>query len=372
MSVLNFSRFSCKGTPYSIGYALGDLLERSPELQEINIEQEEIDASALSKTTALLKEFCPNVIEEAYGLSEKLQIPVGRLTIFSDKLVSVGACSQMAFLPSITNNGHILVGRSYEYAPGDEKNLMNIKTDNYPAHIGFSLFLFGRFDGINEYGLTVTMSSCEFGQPSYGEGLWFPLVLRTLLDRCSNVEEAIYLLKQMPVRCCSNILIADRYGNASLAEIICYGDERRISFRTSDEFLISTNHYVNNDMLKYDNHHGYHSEIRYKAIEKMIKREKGNISESHIKALLSEKIPLGVCCPYYNDGLGTLHSMYFDVTDCTAELCFGSPDMHPFETISFDEANGMSLFPVDYINESPDDPADFWRTLPPGGTEQQL
>jgi predicted choloylglycine hydrolase len=277
MQTLKYSRFSKKGTSYEIGYELGELLEQSPDLQ-FNISNEEPDATVLARKTALLKEHCPNVLEEANGLIERLKIPAGRLILFNDRAISAGACSQMAFLPSITANGHLLVGRSYEFNPGDEKNFMNIKTDNFPAHIGFSLFLFGRFDGINEHGRAVTMSSCEFNQPSYGEGLWFPLILRILLDRCSKVDEALYLLKQLPVCCCSNILIADRDGKAAIAEIICYGDERKISVRTGEEFLMATNHYVNADMKKYDKNHGNHSEMRYKANEKMALREKGSSS----------------------------------------------------------------------------------------------
>ena len=363
---LNFSKISCKGTSYEIGSMLGELLEQNPELRKINIETTEngVDSETLKKKLILLKEFCPNVIEEANAVSDRIKIPISRLAVFNDSSLSSGACSQMAALPSITKNGHLLIGRSYEFVHDDEKNLVVIDADNYPAHIGFSLFLFGRFDGINEHGLTVTMSSCEFGQPSYGEGLWFPLVLRAILDNCTKVDEAVYLLKQMPVRCCANILIADRYGDAVLAEIICYGDNRKISLRRSDEYLISTNHYVNYDMLKYDNNHGKHSEMRYQAIEKLLRKEKGEISESHIKSLLSKKIPNDVCCSYYEDGLGTLHSMLFDLTDCTVDICFGSPNLHMFERVSFNEPVGISLFNVPYKNEFPQNPNDFWQTLP--------
>jgi hypothetical protein len=55
--------------------------------------------------------------------------------------------------------------------------------------------------------------------------------------------------------------------------------------------------------------------------------------------------------------------MYFDVTDLKVDVCFGSPDMHPFETVSFDEPAGITLFDVAYENEYPDNPQEFWRVV---------
>jgi len=369
-SKLNFSRIAFQGSPYDVGYTLGGLVEKSPQLKEINILDKEHETVKLNKKLEILREFCPNVIDEAKGLSDRLKIPVARLTAFCDDLFLTGACSQIAALPPITQNSHTLIGRSYEWTPDDEMNLMIIKEEGFPAQVGFSLFLFGRMDGMNELGLSVTMSSCEYGQPSYGEGIWFPLILRTILDNCSNTNDAVYLLKQMPVRCSANILIADKCGTATIAEIACYGNDRKISLRSDKKLLIATNHYINDDMLKYDNHHGIHSETRYKAIEHRMKKAAGNITDNTIKMLLSDKMPDGVCCPYYEDGLGTLRSMIFDVTNQTVNVCFGSPHENLFETISFNEPTGSLLFSVDYTNEYASDPNEFWKILPPGGVSR--
>lgn len=364
---LNFSKFSFRGSPYEIGYALGDLMLKNNQLREINVLPNELDSVKLKSKLDLIKQFCPNVIEEATGVTDKLKVQLGRLTIFNDDYLSIGACSQIAALPSITENGHLLVGRSYEWSPYDELNLIILKENNFPAQIGFSLFLFGRFDGINENGLTITMSSCEYGQPSFGYGIWFPLVLRIILDNCSTTDEAVYLLKQIPIRCSSNILIADQKGNAVIAEIACYGKDKKISFRRNEQLLISTNHYVNDDMICYDNHHGKHSEIRYKTIEHELTKSFGYVNECKIKELLSKKIPQGVCCHFYEDGLGTLRSLFFDVTDKRVDICFGSPNLYPFETVHFDNQTGFSLFSIEYINQYADNPNEFWQLLPKGG-----
>jgi len=80
------------------------------------------------------------------------------------------------------------------------------------------------------------MSSCEFKQKPTENGFWFLLVLRALLDNFKIVDEAVYLLKNIPIRSNINVLIADKTGNAAIAEIISIDDDKKISFRKSDEY----------------------------------------------------------------------------------------------------------------------------------------
>lgn len=74
-------------------------------------------------------------------------------------------------------------------------------------------------------------------------------------------------MKNMPIRSNVNLLIADTYGNATIAETACFGDDRKISFRNSEDFLVATNHYESNEMLPYDNNRRRHSVIRYNTIK---------------------------------------------------------------------------------------------------------
>lgn len=362
--ILEFSRIAAEGSAYAVGTALGDLAEKHEILRKIGIASEPAQLSSVKEKRRLIQEFSPEINDEIDGLADRLKVKPEELNVLSDGSFPYGACSHFCMLPSITENGHVLIGRSYEWEPYDELNLTVLRVDGLPAQIGFSLFLIGRMDGINEHGLSVTMSSCEFRQHSYGKGMWFPLIIRILLNRCETTEEAVYLFKQLPVCCSVNFLIADRFGNASVIETACYGEEKRSSIRRSDSFLVSANHFENKDMKEFDRHHGYHSELRQRAIERFIETERGTASLQTVKAVLSAKIPDGAACPFYLDGLGTLRSMAFDLTARKAAICFGSPLLHDWHDISFDEPAGCSIFGKSYENESAQDPRNFWRFLP--------
>jgi len=365
--VLEYAKFSLEGTHYDIGQSIGKVLSQYEMLCKINVLPECVEKQSVIYKRKLMDEFCPGIFDEAAGLSDALNIPVEKLTIMSDDFINTGACSQFAAMPAITHNGHILVGRSYEFSPMDEFCLCIVRAKGKPAHIGFSILLSGRFDGINEHGLVVAMSSCEFRQNPSGNGFWFPLVLRSLLDNCKNVDEAEYLLKKIPIKSNINLLLADKNGNAAVAEIASFGDDKKISIRKNDECLIAANHYVNDDMIKYDNNRGRHSVLRYRIIHEALAKERNSVSVDTVKKILEQKIPDGVFCPYYEDGLGTLHSMVFDVSQTQVEICLGTPQKNKWEQIKFDSPCEASKKQETVQNEYADNPQVFWSVLPPGG-----
>ena len=107
----------------------------------------------------------------------------------------------------MTASGHPMTARNYEF--NDEaEDFTVIKTciKGKYTHIGTSVLGIGRDDGINEMGLTVTLSSSGFPVGPLPEmrrpavtGLQFWAVVRTLLENCRDVKEALSMLKDMPV-----------------------------------------------------------------------------------------------------------------------------------------------------------------------------
>ena len=162
--VLDYARFTVEGNHYDIGQSIGRNLNQYKEWYNYTIMPECLDEKTIKQKKKLMDEFCPGIFEEISGLADSLNVPVGKIRILSDDCINVGACSQFAVMPNITENGQILLGRSYEYSADDELCLSVIRANGKPAHIGFSILIFGRFDGINEHGLTVSMSSCELNK----------------------------------------------------------------------------------------------------------------------------------------------------------------------------------------------------------------
>ena len=71
----------------------------------------------------------------------------------------------------------------------------------------------GVLDGINEDGLAVSLSFG--GRTEVGEGFGIPLVLRYVLEFASNVEQAVGMLKRVPIHMSYRSLL-DRAGQHAM------------------------------------------------------------------------------------------------------------------------------------------------------------
>jgi predicted choloylglycine hydrolase len=190
-----------------------------------------------------------------------------------------------------------------------------------------------------------------------------------LLDNCKSADDAKYLLKNVPIKSNVNILVADKNGCSFVAETVSTLENKKVSFRENDEFLISTNHYMNADMFEYDNHRKRHSVVRYKTIQKALTESKGAVTSETIKTILEQKIQNGVFCPYYKDYLGTLHTTIFNVSNTNVQVCLGTPESSKWQEISFNAPVEIASISETVHNEYADDPKTFWSVLPPGCME---
>jgi len=97
--------------------------------------------------------------------------------------------------------------------------------------------LWGVLDGMNEHGLAVSLA--YGGRNKHGNGFAITLVLRYILQTCCNTDEAIKVLKRVPVHMPYNITIIDRMGVYKTA-IICPGEDIQIT-----SLAFATNHQNN-------------------------------------------------------------------------------------------------------------------------------
>jgi predicted choloylglycine hydrolase len=70
--------------------------------------------------------------------------------------------------------------------------------------------LWGLLDGVNDAGLAVSLTFG--GRPQVGEGFGIPLVIRYVLQVCGTVEDAVRVLRRIPVHMSYNITALDRDG----------------------------------------------------------------------------------------------------------------------------------------------------------------
>ncbi|GKX66648.1 C45 family autoproteolytic acyltransferase/hydolase [Inconstantimicrobium mannanitabidum] len=339
------------GTSYEIGKMEGEFLKKYHQ-EQINMFvsgndwAKPVSKVKVNKAMEAFNKYCPYINEEIAGLAESLGVTAESIIHYAFSYVSKGNCSHFAVLPSKTLDEHLYVGRSYEWSTDDELRLMTTRGDGLNAHIGFSLLLLGRLDGINEHGLCVTMSNAIPCEQSEEEGLRFWMVIRILLDKCKTVEEAIALIIELPISSYCNLIISDKSNKVVLAEI-CNSTKvfKNIDENTEDAYVCSTNHYTLDGMESCIKNRMRQSVDRYNTIVRNLDI-KNNISKEEIKGILSKHMPEGVACHYYDYGLGTLWSMIYDVTMNKVEMCFGSPVVNKWYTLDLNSSDGMTEYNV--------------------------
>jgi predicted choloylglycine hydrolase len=359
-----------EGTTYEVGKLQGERMLLNPEAARFFTSpfpgRNPLTPQQAETTLKFFQKHCPGLDEEIHGFADALGVPPEQVVYYAFTYQSGGQCSHFAVLPSISADGHLRVGRSYEYNyDEDDMRLVTTRIQGQAAHIGFSEVLFGRADGINEHGLCATMSAGAPTAPTEPGGCMFWAVVRTVLDRCATVDEAIEVVQSIPISFNFNLILADRSGQAALVEIACsHRAVKRIQANSPEQKVIATNHYTLPEMKPYDLGRMWNSLLRYRAIRNRLEAMGNQVSSEGIRAILSDRIPQGVCCHHYTDYLGTLWSAVIDVTTGTLDICFGAPTHNPWHTFDLNSPVGVT----EYAVQLPDEQADpaFFRKLAPG------
>ncbi|MFB0522420.1 MAG: C45 family autoproteolytic acyltransferase/hydrolase, partial [Candidatus Bathyarchaeia archaeon] len=193
------------------------------------------------------EEHCPGLNEEMRGFADGMGVEISEVPFYGAAYHVPRNCSQVAVLSSATDDKHVYVGRSYEWTYTEEDlRLCTTRVKGKSRHIGFSIFLFGRADGLNEHGVSVTFTGGGiFGVPLKQQGFQNHLVIRSILDNCESVDDAIEFVKKTPISGFFNLLIADRSSNAALVEFADgIRDIKQLDGDSKDKCLFSTNHYT--------------------------------------------------------------------------------------------------------------------------------
>lgn len=349
-----------QGTNYEIGYKLGKIAQDIPQLKAAQTSGLMLNAQDAALARELFDRWCPGLNEEIRGFADALHADPMRVAFYAMTYLKPG-CSQMVILPGLTDNGHVLIARNYEFSHHFEDfTLARTNVNGKYSHIGTSVLQFGRDEGINEYGLGVTMSSCgqpvgapkEMRRPAL-KGLQFWSVIRALLENCKDVAEALAYLKGMPVAYNINLLLADRTGHAALVETLDGKMAvKEIGNGGNDGYLYATNHAVLDGLKQIEPLAMRNSVLRYKLIKKFIENANGLSTES-FKSLLLSKYPQGLCCHYYSKFFGTTKSIVMDLNEGRLELCWGGNADNGWLSFYTNRPMNESVQEIDIIQEKP-------------------
>lgn len=351
-----------QGTPYEAGYQLGKKLLTNEGLIRFMTSPfmggPELSKEQFEKVRQLFEEYSPGLNEEIRGFADAVGAECRQVVYnFVYLQLPAGGCSHIALTPDITTDGMAYLGRNYDFGWGEDMYLLDTKIEGQYRHIGFACQLFGRFDGMNEAGLCVTTSASVVG-PQYKEaGFVFPFVVRTLLGRCKDVQEAADLLNKLPMADYRNYIIMDKSGKALLVETAASEIKMQWS-GVNKKALYSTNHYnlLDNEQRVYE-----HSLRRFESIREYLAEEQKKVSEDDLINVLSKPYPDGVCCQHYGDGMGTLWSVVMCPMKMEMKVCCGTPGHNEWNTVGFadvpmEEERTVELVSVPAVK-------DFWKKL---------
>ncbi len=347
------------GTHYEAGQTLAHWVRTRPDLlQRAILPPDAYPQDKLRAIEDLLDRHCAGVNEEIQGFADGLGISPDQAMYYAATYVERG-CSAMAALPSRTANGHALVARNYDFTDEiEELCFAYTDIDGAFRHVGSLLNLFGRCDGMNEHGLAVCITSngipvgnFEGGRKAGVTGFMFWAVVRSILEQCATVDEAVAWALEAPISFNINLMLADGEGCIGLLQ--CMDGHKGYEVLEENgpagtaDHLAVTNHVVLLDVKPFETELLDNSIKRLAAIERFFDTHP-SVSADDLKTLLSTPYPDGLCCHFYPIFFGTLRSMVFDTAARSIEMTCGSP-----------RANAWRRFAVEPLDEQ-----DFSIDLP--------
>jgi len=260
------------------------------------------------------------------------------------------------------NDGSTRLVRNYEFdLDHEDLILFETKPEGKYAHIGGSVTLFGRSEGINEWGLAISMSSCGLpvsNQPEMRapkiKGLQFWAVIRSLLENCKDVDEALKAVKKMPIAYNINLLLADASGNGCLVETMngeCTFE--KITSKSKKNYLCATNHIVIPSFQNLEPYAMRNSVIRLQTLENFM-ADKDTLSEDKVSDIFTKMYPKGLSTQYYEDFFGTVKTVIMDTKKRTFKIHWLVEEENGWDIYSLEESHKDHNIEKYYRNQHAD------------------
>ncbi len=189
-----------------------------------------------------LKEF-ENYMPELVPVFEKLSDLAGGGDLVSRYLLMYCPPAFMSGCTQVSWEGDTpMLLRNYDYNPSlFEGNFF--KSNWLKKVIGMADCNWGLLDGMNEDGLALSLTFG--GRKAIGEGFGIPIIMRYVLETCSNVKEAEKAFSRVPCHMVYNVTAVDKKGDH---RTFFLGPDRNIGIKNSP---ICTNHQEEIDWPEY-------------------------------------------------------------------------------------------------------------------------
>jgi len=312
-----------KGNYYEMGWQYGEIMKKQgfdlsePSESKIILAQESENE---------VEKYFPEILDEIRGFSDASEVTYYKVMSLVLTVSVAPSCTCFAAARHATRDGKTIFGRNYDMfywlKKGAETYITYPKGAN--SSIGNSDIFIGREDGVNDKGLAVGLASvnCEGRQP----GFIFPLVVRLLLDKCADVDEAVKLATKIPHLKSMTYLLADKSGKMAALEVTTNKIHVR---RPISNYIIITNHFQEPQMQELENlnERPPDSPQRYNGVDRLLSANLGKIDLEIAKKILRDHENL-ICSHIDSIKLGTLWSIVASLGERNAWIA----DEHPCKT----------------------------------------
>jgi predicted choloylglycine hydrolase len=344
------------GSGYEAGKQIAEIIGQSPNAKSFfssaKLDVKKAGFADFDSLKAACEECCPGITDEIQGFADGLGTSPDKVPFWNGVFPSSLStnCSQVAVLSSATKDRRVYAARSYEWTHKEEDlALFTTREKGRAKHLGFSCMLFGRYEGLNERGLVVsTTGGGIFGVPFKQRGPMNWLVVRSLLDQCVSVDDALKRLESVPMGGYFSLMLADKQDHAALFEFA--DGQRSVKRITNDDpepYVFSVNHFRQPETQEFNRLNCgiiKHSRIRESIITKWYEANAQRISKQDIKSLFATEHPIGLCNHFYNDHFGTLWSMIFDVVQNSVDVCFSAPTHNEYRSSGLNDPTGATEY----------------------------
>jgi hypothetical protein len=295
------------------GLALKDKIRMLHEqyLTKMIGSQGAVRAAALVGATLFESVLPADYRDEVHALSQSVGLDERQVMLeqcFLDLLVTTG-CSTIALPPAGSNDGIPRMGRNLDFMSFDIADKQTVILVYHPTakHAFASIAwpgMIGVLSGMNDQGLCLANMEVDRGS-RWPCALPYTLLYRSILEKCSTVDEAIALLQNTPRQTANNLMLIDAAGNRAVAEIT--PEAVHVRRAPQNQALICTNHQRGDDLDTPGRC------WRYDLLHRQAGKQFGSIDVDQIKSMLAT---------VQQDEM-TMQSMIFEPSDRVLYLATG-------------------------------------------------
>ena len=286
-----------QGTYYEMGFKVG---RRLKEVGYVPPPPAPARWSYILACEAIISQHAPELLEELQGCIDGSGYNADAMKALVIGLDDEPACSIVALGGPWTPDGNILFGRNYDGSSSftEFNTVYRTAPHNALASFGCSNIFIGRLDGLNEAGLAVAVASV--GHDDEQPGIMCHLVVRSILDRCREVADAVEFLERIPHTWNCNYLIADASRNIAIVEA---SPQQVLKRYITDGFATITNHFQSPVMAHYERieERPPDSEDRLCKIQQWLERQNNPVGHSELQKMLRDRKNGAYTYRWYNN-----------------------------------------------------------------------